>query len=665
MSQPTRDRLRQHFLDKHADLIPVGPRGQVDSVRSTRRAYVRADERAIGYAPYCKGELPDPLPATLVAFYLPQFHPIPENDTWWGKGFTEWRNVTRALPQFEGHVQPLLPGDLGFYDLRDPEIMHKQTCLAREYGIGAFCFYFYWFGGKTLLEIPLRNWLEDRSLDMPFCLCWANEKWTRSWDGRGHEVLIDQSHSAEDDIEFISHVARYLKDSRYLKVDGKPVLLIYRPGLLPEVKATALRWRTWCRANGLGEIHLAYVQSFESPDPQTIGFDAAVEFPPNMSSAASVAARQHLINPEFSGDVLDWRDLPRNSLAKDRSTYSLHPTVNPAWDNEARRPGKGRVFLHSSPRRYRDWLKNVIDRIPHNATEAQKLVFVNAWNEWAEGAVLEPDTRLGHAYLDATRKALLNSGDVPSKGNDTPCTIIHVWFPEVLDEILHSLKACSCNWLLLVTTTPEHENTVRAQLDASGMPFELLVFENRGRDMLPFLHAANRLLDQGIKVVLKLHTKRSTHLSNGDDWRRELIQRLVGQTRAAHTLAAFEHQPDLGLVAPEGHILPLGPYIGSNQDNVERLAARMGIPPPDLENDEFVSGSMFWIRLEALRPVLDLHLKESDFETESGQTDGSFAHAIERLISLGVSSAGFRSITSASLVNEPTGNTSYPYAKRR
>ncbi|HLM53855.1 MAG TPA: glycoside hydrolase family 99-like domain-containing protein, partial [Pseudoxanthomonas sp.] len=297
MPLSTRDRLRQRFLDRYSSLVPPAPRGQppTDGAR-VRRPYVRSDERAIGYVPYSKGELPDPLPATLVAFYLPQFHTIPENDEWWGKGFTEWRNVTRALPQFEGHHQPRLPGDLGFYDLRNVEVMREQARLAKEYGIGAFCFYFYWFGGKTLLETPLRNWLNDPTIDFPFCLCWANEKWTRTWDGRGDEILIDQRHSPEDEIAFIKYIADYFRDPRYLRVGGNPLLLIYRPQSLPNALASSHRWREWCRLNKIGELHIAYVESFERPVPKQIGFDSAVEFPPNLMSLGSCATRHVLIN---------------------------------------------------------------------------------------------------------------------------------------------------------------------------------------------------------------------------------------------------------------------------------------------------------------------------------------------------------------------------------
>src|ERR1700754_2767572 len=280
MSEGLRDKLRQRFLDRHSDLVPTGPAGKT-AAAVTIRPYDHSGHRVLGFVPRREATLPSPMPATLVAFYLPQFHPIPENDAWWGPGFTEWRNVTRALPKFEGHAQPRLPGDLGYYDLRLPEVMREQMKMAREYGVGAFCTYFYWFAGRTLLENPLRQWLGDPTLDLPICLCWANENWSRRWDGRADDVLIGQAHSADDDLAFIEYVSAYLRDPRYLRVEGKPMLLVSLPGLLPEPRATADRWRQWGRANGVGEIHLAYVQSFDNVDPASIGFDAAVAFPPN------------------------------------------------------------------------------------------------------------------------------------------------------------------------------------------------------------------------------------------------------------------------------------------------------------------------------------------------------------------------------------------------
>ncbi|WP_336618949.1 glycoside hydrolase family 99-like domain-containing protein [Stenotrophomonas sp. PS02289] len=660
LSEGQRDRLRGRFLDKHSDWVPPPPRGRVDPAAGGQayRPLQRADEPAIGHVPYRSEPLPETLPATLVAFYLPQFHPIAQNDAWWGKGFTEWRNVTRALPQFEGHVQPRLPADLGFYDLRNPQVMRDQAALAREYGIGAFCFYYYWFSGTTLLETPLRQWLADDSIDFPFCLCWANENWARRWDGRSEDILIGQQHSAEDDIAFITHIADYLRDRRALKVDGKPMLLVYRPHLLPDARATGERWRTWCRDNGVGEIHLAYVQGFERPDPREIGFDAAVEFPPNMSNPRSLTADQYLINPAFEGDVRDWRELAAEIAARPLPEYPLYPGVNPGWDNEARRSGRGRVYLHASPRGYRDWLSTTIHQRLAPVPASQKLVFINAWNEWAEGAVLEPDVRLGHAYLDATRQALRAPKSPPAP--TSPCVVIHAWYLEELGSLLDAVKRSGLTARLLLTTAPEHRARVDALLDASGLAGEVLTFPNHGRDILPFLHVANLLLRQGEDVVLKLHTKRSTHMQNGAQWREEMLQQLLANGRGSEAVAAFHAEPQLGLLAPHGHLLAVNDYIGANAVALAHLQVRLGLTG-DLTTSEFSAGSMFWVRLAALRPLLDAHLPASAFETEAGQIDGTLAHAIERLLGAVCTQAGYRVGT---IGTGAVANPDYAFARR-
>lgn len=363
-------------------------------------------------------ELPAPVPLTtlpppkdppvrILAFYLPQYHPIPENDEWWGKGFTEWRNVMRGRPQFPGHYQPRLSGELGFYDLRVPEVQARQIELARLYGVAGFVFYFYWFAGRRLLERPLLQYLADLKLDLPFCLCWANESWSRRWDGRERDLLITQSHSPEDDLSFIAYVSQYLRNARYIRVGGRPLLLVYRPDLLPNPLETSERWRAWCRREGIGDIYLAYTQSFEARDPAAYGFDAAVEFPPNNTAPLDITDEVERLRPEFSGFIYDWRVYPYFSRAYRDPGYRLFRGVNPSWDNEARRPGKGVIYYGSSPEGYREWLENAIeDTVARFPDPDERLVFVNAWNEWAEGAHLEPDQRYGYAYLQATRDAL-------------------------------------------------------------------------------------------------------------------------------------------------------------------------------------------------------------------------------------------------------------------
>lgn len=346
-------------------------------------------------------------PVRVIAFYLPQFHPTPENDEWWGQGFTEWTNVRPAQPQFVGHHQPHEPDALGYYDLRDTAVQHRQIELAKLYGVEGFCFYFYWFGGKRLLEKPLENWLGDKSLDMPFCLCWANENWSRRWDGLDQEILIAQDHSPQDDLAFIAEVAPYLRDPRYIRIDGKPLLLVYRPSLLPAAAETAQRWRTWCRENGVGEIFLAYTQSFEAVSPDRYGFDAAVEFPPNNSAPPNVTHTVAPLHDDFATNVYDWSVFPQRSENYPPRKYKLFRSVCPGWDNTARRKRGGTVFINNTPALYRGWLENAIeDTLAHVKEPSERLVFVNAWNEWAEGAHLEPDTVNGYAYLQATRDAL-------------------------------------------------------------------------------------------------------------------------------------------------------------------------------------------------------------------------------------------------------------------
>ncbi|SOE80818.1 Glycosyl transferase family 2 [Caballeronia arationis] len=356
---------------------------------------------------------PRQVPVRAIAFYLPQFHPFAENDEWWGRGFTEWTNVTRAVPQFDGHYQPHLPGELGFYDLRIPDVQRRQVELAKAAGLGGFCFYFYWFGGKRLMEAPVLQYLEHQEFDLPFCLCWANENWTRRWDGLDQELLISQHHSPEDDLAFISHISVYLRDPRYIRIDGRPVLIVYRPTLLPDVKATVARWRQWARENGLGELYLAYTQSFDRFDPREYGFDAAIEFPPNNAHPPSKAGEVTLLNREFTGHILDWTHYVEKSRAYEPPAYRLFRGVTPSWDNEARKPGRGTAFVGSTPKLYREWLYNAAsDTVRRIARPDERLVFVNAWNEWAEGAHLEPDRKYGYAWLQATNDALTRASAV-------------------------------------------------------------------------------------------------------------------------------------------------------------------------------------------------------------------------------------------------------------
>tara|TARA_R110002051_G_scaffold139514_1_gene212200 strand:- start:13455 stop:16823 length:3369 start_codon:yes stop_codon:yes gene_type:complete len=351
---------------------------------------------------------PDRLLARAIAFYLPQFHAIPENDRWWGKGFTEWTNVRRARPQFQGHHQPRRPGELGYYDLMaDPQVRRRQAALAHQYGLEAFCFYYYWFSGRRLLEGPIRAYAEDDEISFPFCLCWANESWSRRWDGREDQKLIAQYHSPEDDIAFISHLSGYLCSEKYLRINGKPLVIVYRPDLLPDPKATAARWREWCRKEGIGEIHLAYTLSFVNGTPQEYGFDTAIEFAPNNMN---LTQQDDLVLPtsdNFAARMYDLRELAARADKYRHPAFRLFRGVTPQWDNTARRMNAAAVMLDGGPAIYERWLRKAAqDMVANVKSPDERLVAINAWNEWAEGAYLEPDQDYGYAWLSATRRAL-------------------------------------------------------------------------------------------------------------------------------------------------------------------------------------------------------------------------------------------------------------------
>ena len=352
----------------------------------------------------------------LIAYYLPQFHPFPENDQWWGKGFTEWTNVTKAVPQFVGHYQPHLPDELGFYDLRLKEVMERQIELAKMYGVYGFCFHHYWFGGKRLMEKPVDLLLNNKDLDIPFCLCWANENWTRRWDGLENDVLIAQKHSPEDDIEFIKDLSRYLKDDRYIKIDGKPLVVIYRIELLPNPKETIKRWREYCKGIGFEDIFLVGAQTFGFEDPTLYGLDAAVEFPPHkIPGCPQINNEIEFINKKFTGLVYDYEKMVLNKGYLNDVKYSLFKTIMPSWDNTARKPNNSHIFKNATPELYSEWLKDVILHTKNNNKDNEQFVFINAWNEWAEGAHLEPDRKYGYAYLEKTRDTILETRNYKKK----------------------------------------------------------------------------------------------------------------------------------------------------------------------------------------------------------------------------------------------------------
>lgn len=356
----------------------------------------------------------------VVAIYLPQYHPFEENDKWWGKGFTEWTNVTKAKPKFPGHYQPHLPSDLGFYDLRIPEIREQQAQMAKDAGIYGFCYYHYWFNGRLLMERPLKEVLESGSPDFPFMICWANENWTRAWDGGEKHILISQNYSEHDAIEHIKWMIPYLKDKRYIKIDGKPVIAIYRSTIIPNIERMLEIWRTEAKKKGIN-LYICRFESFgqTGEEYQKPGFDASIDFQPHFMHRDEFYKQPRYIireqinkifNKVFSykllPDIVSYKKYVEYVISKPIVKYKCYPCVTPSWDNSARRKGNNFfAFSKNSPYLYGKWLKHIVKSFKPFSKD-ENLIFINAWNEWAEGNHLEPDIKWKNGFLEETRKAI-------------------------------------------------------------------------------------------------------------------------------------------------------------------------------------------------------------------------------------------------------------------
>lgn len=351
-----------------------------------------------------------------LALYLPQYHPIEENNIWWGNGFTEWRNVVKGKPLVKGHYQPHIPKDLGFYDLRLQETRLAQVDLAKKYGIYGFVYYHYWFNGKLLLETPIQKMINEDKTDFPFCICWANENWSRRWDGQDKEILMEQNYNDLDNEDHMRYLCKSVFfDDRYIKINSKPVFIIYKAALIPNLESTIDKWNKIAVEYGYNGIYLIVFERSYSPQLYN-GVDkinAFAEFSPflgklnmNRSFVDHLFAKLGLhFTVNQKNKFFDYKNL---LLHAEQTSYNqkkiLYPCVTPMWDNYVRRRnGNAEIFIGSTPQLFKKWLSIVCEKFTPKSSE-ENFVFINAWNEWAEGNHLEPCETWGHSYLEATKQ---------------------------------------------------------------------------------------------------------------------------------------------------------------------------------------------------------------------------------------------------------------------
>ena len=336
----------------------------------------------------------------VLAHYLPQFHPIPENDQWWGKGFTEWTNVAKARPLFHGHVQPHLPGELGFYDLRVPEVRDAQAALAVNHGVTGFCYWHYWFAGRRLLQRPLEEVVGSGSPDFPFCVAWANQTWSGIWHGAPESVLIEQTYPGLDDDErHFSYLQAAFEDPRYVMIDGRPVFFVYNPDDIPEPARFVERWQKMTHAAGYGGLYLvAGLGELHYHTHAEDGFDAAVyyQFPFGQNTASRNRERMRARGLTRGPKRFPYRSVFAEPPAKLQGP--VFPCVYPNWDNTPRSGRRGVVATGSTPERFGAQVRRALEIA---ATNSQQVLMIKSWNEWAEGNYLEPDAEYGRARLEA------------------------------------------------------------------------------------------------------------------------------------------------------------------------------------------------------------------------------------------------------------------------
>lgn len=358
-----------------------------------------------------------PTDPKLLAFYLPQYRPNKYNDLWWGKGTTEWTNVGKSVPQYLGHYQPRCPGELGYYDLRVKENIYRQIELARIFGIYGFCFYYYWFDGVRLLNEPIDDFVNDESITFPFCICWANENWSQQWNGTSNASLINQTKSEESYKNFIESCCNLFAKSNYIRIDDKPLLVIYRPDNMPTIKPVLDYWRQYIRQNLNTEIYISAVYC-KDIDLLKEGFDAINEFAPDQYIFGEGSIAKNITNTKkyacecFLGNIYDYKDFVENKRYFEFNNKKTFRALCPMWDNTARKKQKPMIFDGSTPDLYKQWLKDLMIESRQRVSNKElddNLIFINAWNEWAEGAYLEPDLYWKYGYLEATRDAILET----------------------------------------------------------------------------------------------------------------------------------------------------------------------------------------------------------------------------------------------------------------
>lgn len=655
---PDAGRCLKH--NKPVDLA-MALRGKGQSIRlaakarATRRTGVRHPARDFGetqrigtmFAP----QIANDLRLRVIAQFFPHFAPDDLVQQFNGPGATDWLHVGKSHPGFVGHYQPHIPGELGYYDSRIDDVLDQQIAMARRHGVDGFLLRYYNLNGQRVLS---------RSYDQICAGKFAGFQHALCWDTNGLAAVIDpvEKGFAPPQQEFDDQtIANVLADAvaaaqidGAITVNGNPLFAVSDITRLPDAAAFAAAARQAFRAAGFPDVHLALL----SPDqdsaafghaPAEFGFDSMIQDPPHgveapQSKRGAKSFRSVDIRME------DYRDVVTGAIRAAMTPHLTFPGLCTGWDDTPLRRVSHRVLLDPNPAAFQAWAQTAIDALDMGSIGDDRLLFVTAWNHWSHGAHLEPDHAFGQSWLQAlgtARQTALAPTTVPfdarrarapGRGGSL-AILIHAYYLDVFQEMLEMMIEEQLTYPLYVTCPEQNADGVAQIAAQAGIPVTIMVCDNHGRDVLPFLTSVQRLQADGHKYLLKLHTKKSPHRTDGHLWRKELFGPFLNRSNLERVLSVFDTTPSMGMTGPETHILPLSDHLEENRTHLATLAERLGVDyEMALARDTFVAGTMFFARFSTLVPVLKLALTKDEFEDEGGQVDGTLAHALERVFGL-------------------------------
>ena len=552
-----------------------------------------------------------------ISLYLPQFHEIEENNNFWGKGFTEWTNVKKSRPRFQGHHQPRIPGDkygyLEYYDLTSLKAIKKQVKLAKSHGIYGFGIYYYWFSGKKLLEKPIDIFIEHSSIKFNFLLIWANENWSKRWDGRDKEILIKQEYKKNDPFLFIKDIKRYIKDRRYIKIEEKPVLGLYEPNKIPNLRKTISIWRKKSRQLGIGEIFiLICINRNKTQDFQNLNlFNASYEFPPRNSFQNNrILNKRTLIYSEILYQT--------NFLNVTDANFTKFPFFRGSlveWDN-CPRIKNCEIFDHYSPEQFYMLNKIIVNWTLNHYNEDLRFIFINAWNEWGEGSYLEPDDKYGYASINSLSKAIFNisySEKCNSIGANKVAILINIYKDISIEEIINKINNIPYIFDLFIYIDDKLNNKyIEQYIQFKSNAFNFQILLNKRKNILAFLNSIRNKI-KNHKYICYINWDNHKDINYFEEWKNYIHNNLLGDLNIiSEIIADFEKNSKLGLIFPEKFYKSLIQY-GDCINNLDLIYVnsilRKLFPKVYAIQTlfDFPEGNMFWAKVSAIHQIFNLY----------------------------------------------------------